>query len=137
MHVDSGGGGGQPSADYTAIGENMAMFAAMAADGGIEVNETGGEALLTAIRNLKDWADRQQRRLVVLGQELPLGSSHAAMVMKPYVQQVAIDGQGFLTQLGEFIKSLENAEQGIQTAMANYRATEEANQAALRKTGPE
>jgi Pyruvate/2-oxoacid:ferredoxin oxidoreductase gamma subunit len=105
----------------------------MAADGGFEVNQAGGEALLGAIRHMKDWLNSQENKLFALRQELPLGSSHAAQVMKPYVQNVAVDEQGFLTQLAKFRESLSQAEQGIQTAMANYHATEEANRQALRK----
>jgi hypothetical protein len=57
--------------------------------------------------------------------------------MKPYIQQVANDNQGFLTVLRQFRESLTKAEQGIRTAMANYQATEEANKSTLRKGGPQ
>jgi hypothetical protein len=137
MYVDdSGGGSSQPPPGWGSIGDSMARFASMAADGGIEVNDTGGQALLNAIHKMQDWVSSQETKLYQLAQEMPLGSSHAAQVMKPYVQQVATDGQGFLTTLNQFRESLKNAEQGIKTAMANYRATEEANQAAIHKAGP-
>jgi hypothetical protein len=37
-----------------AIGASMSAFVASAASGGFAVNETGGQAILTAIRNMKD-----------------------------------------------------------------------------------
>ncbi|MCE7001330.1 hypothetical protein LWC34_00515 [Kibdelosporangium philippinense] len=109
----------------------MASFANLAASGGFEVNEAGGEALIKAIQRMRDWANGQVLDLRQLAQQMPLGTSHAAKVMKPYVQQVAIDDQGFLTQLAKFVESLDKAEQGIRTAMANYKATEEANRTSL------
>ncbi|MCE7009735.1 hypothetical protein LWC34_44040 [Kibdelosporangium philippinense] len=143
MYVDEGGGGGQRSVDWGdigkgigSIGASMDAFAGAAASGGFEVNETGGQALLNAIRGMKRWVDRQQMGLLDIAQRLPLGGSHAAQVISPYVQQVAIDDQGFLTQLAQFSESLEKAEKGIETAMANYRATEEAKRSAFRGIEP-
>lgn len=129
---------GGTSDDFTwaTIGDSMAQFANMAIDGGFEVNETGGEALLTAIRTMKDWANTEALNLRDLAQEMPLGTSNAAKVMKPYIQQVATDEQGFLTQLALFQQSLANAERGIRTAMANYQATEGAKAAELNRMQP-
>jgi hypothetical protein len=133
------GGSSSDSGEVTwaSIGDSMAQFASMAVDGGFEVNQSGGDALLDAIRRMRDWTDGQELRLWRLAQPMPLGTSHAAQVMKPYMQQVATDEQGFLSRLREFRESLDNAERGIQTAMANYLATEETNRASLRKTEPE
>nr|WP_042180843.1 hypothetical protein [Kibdelosporangium sp. MJ126-NF4] len=131
MYEDVGG-----SAGWDSIGSSMDAFAGAAASGGFEVNETGGEALLTAIRSMRQWALRQQSGLQDIAQKLPLGGSDTAKVIAPYAQQVAVDGQGFLTQLTQFVESLDKAEKGIQAAMANYKATEEANRASLGGINP-
>ncbi|MBP2330837.1 hypothetical protein JOF56_011222 [Kibdelosporangium banguiense] len=135
MYIDNDGDSGEIT--WASIGESMANFASMAADGSFEVNAVGGKALLGAIGRMQDWVDGQSGDLRYLEQELPLGTSHAAQIMKPYVQQVATDKQGFLTVLRQFRESLTKAEQGIRTAMANYQATEEANESTLCKGGPQ
>ncbi|WP_026421582.1 hypothetical protein [Actinokineospora inagensis] len=107
------------------IGGAMGEFAALAASGGFEVNEHGGQALLTAIHNMIEWLDSQRSELVNLRERAKLGSSTNAEVMKPFMQQVASDGQGFLTQLAQLRDSLGTAEKAITQAMANYRATDD------------
>ena len=52
-------------------------------------------------------------------------------LMKPYLQQVATDHAGFLTQLGVFAQSLTAAEAAIETAMVNYRSVDDAVAGAL------
>ena len=136
MYIDDSGGGGDTGQAVGSIAEGMAKFASMAASGSFEVNDTGGQALLKTIHKMQDWLNSQLVDLYRLTQEMPLGSSHAAEVMKPYLRNVATDAQGFLTQLQQFRESLAKADQGIRTAMANYRATEETNKTALRKAGP-
>lgn len=130
------GGGIQSGVGWDSIGKSMDNFANMASGGGFEVNETGGEALLAAIRTMREWVNNQQGELQFLAQQMPLGGTNAAKVIAPYVQQVAVDGQGFLTQLAQFNESLTKAEEGINRAMANYRATEQANRAALGSIEP-
>ena len=124
MYIDEGA-----SAPLDAIGKAMGDFAGSAAAGQFAVNQSGGDALLAAIKKMSDWVRTEQARLNVLAQEPQLGSSNSAQVMKPYVQQVASDGQGFLTQLTAFSDSLVKAEEGIRQAMANYQDTDELNQA--------
>jgi hypothetical protein len=115
--LDAGGGGG-------AMASSMISFKQAAADGSFSVNETGGKALLTAIREMAKWVDDNIMHLGTLGRELPLGSSKGADLMKPYVQQVATDDQGFIPQLKEFRKSLADAEEGVLAAMKNYKNTD-------------
>ncbi|HEV2782442.1 MAG TPA: hypothetical protein VGX25_23870 [Actinophytocola sp.] len=131
MYIDSGGGG---SAGFGAIGESMKAFAGAAAAGAFAINESGGQALLNAIRDMKDWVDERQQDLQVLTYEPPLGSSHGANTMKSFVPQVATDGQGFITMLMKFRESLTDAEQGINDAMRNYRALDERGSTKLRST---
>ncbi|GAA3021435.1 hypothetical protein [Actinokineospora globicatena] len=122
MYIDEG-----PGAPLSAIGRAMNDFAGNAASGRFAVNERGGEALLAAIRNMAAWVDSQSNRLRALAQTPQLGTSNNAQVMKPYMQQVAVDDQGFLTQLTSFRESLVKAEEGIKQAMANYRQTDDEN----------
>ena len=109
------------SAAVAGIAQGAASFAKAAADGSFAVSETGGRALLEAIREMRDWIDSQGNRLYLLQQQPQLGSSYGAETMKPYVQQVASDQQGFVTMLKAFRNSLDEAEQGINDAMGNYR----------------
>ncbi|SMD23789.1 hypothetical protein [Kibdelosporangium aridum] len=134
------GGSAQPEIGWADIGKNigsigasMGAFASAAAAGGFEVNETGGKALLKAIEKMQDWVNGQVLDLRQLAQQLPLGQSNGAKVMKPYLQQVASDSQGFLTQLTQFNDSLAKAAEGINTAMAKYKETEAAKSAAFRQ----
>lgn len=123
MFIDEGGGGG--SVDFGSIGASMAAFKGAAASGSFAVNDTGGKALLTAIRSMRDWIDEGQFDLQSLAQTPPLGGSHGAQTMKTFVPQVATDGQGFLTMLMKFRDSLADAEQGINDAMRNYKAMDQ------------
>jgi hypothetical protein len=118
MLVPGGGGGAAP--DFNVIGQSMADFAAGAAAGAFAVNESGGDALLAAIRGMAAWVDNNIRKLRSLAQEPGLGTSHGAETMKPFVAQVATDDRGFLPMLEKFRQSLQSAEQGIIDAMGNY-----------------
>lgn len=120
MLVADGGGG----SFFDSIGKSMDMFAGGAASGQFAVNETGGKALLQAIRNMKDWVDENQADLQRLSVQPKLGGSNGASAMKPYMANVASDNQGFLTMLLKFRESLDKAEQGINDAMKNYQATD-------------
>ncbi|GLW92396.1 hypothetical protein [Actinokineospora globicatena] len=122
MYIDEG-----PGAPLSAIGRAMNDFAGNAASGRFAVNERGGEALLAAIRNMAAWVDSEGFGHDILLRQAKLGSSNNAEVMKPFLQQVAGDEQGFVTQLRHFRESLVKAEEGIKQAMANYRATDDNN----------
>ena len=126
MLIADGGGGGSP---FDAIGKSMDMFAGAAASGGFAVNETGGKALLQAIQNMKDWVDENRMEVARLGFRIPLGSTTVAEALKPYMNDVVHDGQGFVTMLMKFRESLDKAEQGIKDAMKNYQATDQGGQA--------
>jgi hypothetical protein len=110
---------------FSAIGESMRAFASSAASGTFGISETGGQALLTAIRNMKDWVDQNRSELWRWGEEPPLGTSHGADTMKPFVVQVATDEQGFVPMLMKFRESLTDAEQGITDAIRNYHAMDQ------------
>lgn len=103
----------------------FAEFAHGAAQGSFAVNETGGKALLQAIREMKDWVDENRADLAALADQPKLGGSHGAVVMSQVVPQVATDGQGFLTMLMKFRESLDEAEQGINSAMQNYQSMDQ------------
>ncbi len=113
--LDAGGGGGVPS---------MTDLKEAAASGSFAVNEEGGQKLLTAIRDMAAWVDENLADLGTTNQ-LPLGTSEGANLMKPYMQQVFTDDQGFFTRLREFRNSLVDAEAAILEAMKNYKNTED------------
>ncbi|MBM7773387.1 ribosomal 50S subunit-associated protein YjgA (DUF615 family) [Actinokineospora baliensis] len=118
MHDNEGGVAG-------AIGAQMGEFASAAARGGFAVNEHGGTALLKAIANLIEWIDEQQVELRLLTRVAQLGSSNNAEIMKPYLQQVATDDRGFITQLLQLRASLTQGEEAIRQAMANYQQVDQ------------
>jgi hypothetical protein len=119
--LDAGGGGAPPGATVAGIAPGAASFAKAAADGSFAVSETGGQALLQAIREMRDWINGQDVKLTQLSQTPPLGGSHGAEALKPYVRDVAADHQGFIVMLKAFGDSLAEAEKGIKAAMGNYR----------------
>lgn len=103
------------------IKDSMNQFAQSAASGGFTVNETGGQALVTAIDNLLDWIDSSGGHLYTLRQNPKLGGSSGGKMVSPFAQKVATDQEGFLTVLQQLQESLTTAKQGINTAMNNYR----------------
>jgi hypothetical protein len=107
-----------------AMAASMQGLKAAAADGSFAVNETGGKALLVAIREMARWVDDNLADLGTLAQQPALGSSHGAEAMKPFVTEVATDQEGFLTMLQQFRASLVDAEAGVVGAMNNYRHIE-------------
>jgi hypothetical protein len=102
--------------------ENMKNFKESAASGHFAVSEAGGAGLLRVIRLLRDWLSGADQGAI--DQRPALGGSYGARAMAPFVQRVASDEQGFLTQLTRLQDVLANAEAGVQQAMANYRLNE-------------
>lgn len=103
--------------------ENMKNFKQSAASGHFAVSESGGQGLLSALRALLDYvvaaeACRQ------LDQQPQLGGSYGARAMAPFVQRIASDQQGFLTQMARLRDVLADAEDGVRQAMANYQQNE-------------
>jgi hypothetical protein len=86
------------------------------------VSDQGGTVLLQVIRVLRDYLANADHGS--LDQRPALGGSHGARAMSPFVQQVACDQQGFLPQLMRLQTVLDDAEHGVQQAMANYRHNE-------------
>ena len=104
--------------------ENMKNFKESAASGQFAVSESGGQSLLRVIRTMQDWLASHDTATL---QEKPmLGGSYGARAMAPFLQEVASDQQGFLTQLTRLRDVLTDAEAGVRQAMANYRQTEHA-----------
>jgi hypothetical protein len=103
----------------------MAVLREAATSGSFAVNETGGQALLTAIRDLAKVVDDNLADFRTVSRTLPLGSSNGANLMKPYMADVQSDDQGFFTRLKEFRDSLVDAEAAVQAAMKNYGHMEE------------
>ncbi|TCO65282.1 hypothetical protein [Actinocrispum wychmicini] len=134
MLIADGGGGEAPQAIPQTIFDSMNNFAKAAADGGFEVSAEGGDALIKAIERFQTWANGQSRYLFRLTQEPKLGTSNGAKVIAPFAVEVATDAQGFMTQLQALTQSLDKAKEGIEKAMANYRATDEASAAKANRT---
>ncbi|GAA2984210.1 hypothetical protein [Actinokineospora diospyrosa] len=111
----------------TAAGISAAVgqFAALAASGSFAVNDHGGQALLKAVREMLTWIDGERRNFERLLQIPKLGSSNNAEVMKPFMQKVAGDESGFITQVLLLGDSLAAAEQAIVQAMASYQKADE------------
>jgi hypothetical protein len=130
--LDPVGGVGAGFAAGAAIGASMSAFAASAASGGFAVNETGGQALLGAIQNMKNSIMEMQMQLQVANVQPPLGGSHGASTMASVDLAVASDGQGFMPMLLKFVESLDAAEQGINDAMRNYQAMDDGGAGRMR-----
>ncbi|CAM3445699.1 hypothetical protein KIPE111705_09065 [Kibdelosporangium persicum] len=111
--------------------ENMKNFKASATSGQFTVSPAAGEDLLRVIRMLREWLTGGNQR--TLDQKPMLGGSYGARAMAPFVQQVASDQQGFLTQLTRLSDVLSDAESGVRQAMANYRQNEHAVAGTFRK----
>lgn len=110
----------------------MAGFVAAAKSGAFAVSESGGQALISAIRDLAEVVDKNIANMSTNRRKLPLGESNGAKVMKPYMENVLVDDQGFVTRLKEFRDSLVDAEEAINAAMANYKSTDAAAQGNFR-----
>jgi hypothetical protein len=121
--LDAGGGGGMPS---------MIGFKQAATSGSFAVNESGGKALLQAIKDMATWVNGSMADLSSLSRQQPLGSSNGAELMKPYLQNVASDDQGFITQLQQFKATLADFEAGVIAAMANYDSSDGASEGSFR-----
>ena len=114
---------------------SMAGFANAASSGAFAVSPTGGQALINTIEAFQKWAASQRRQLDFISQEPMLGGSTGAAVMKPFSQQVATDGEGFVTQFQALLQSLDEAKQAIRKAMENYRDADEAGGATVHNAG--
>jgi len=113
--LDDGGGGGGA----------FDQFANLAQSGGFAISASGGEALLQAIRALRDWIDEQGFTATQLTVQPKLGTSNGAEIMKPYMVSVATDEEGFIPVLAKLSDSLLKAEDAIGAAMSNYGAADE------------
>src|SRR3954464_10202146 len=102
--------------------ENMKNFKESAAAGHFSVSASGGDGLLQLLRTISDFVSSVDHGS--LDQQPALGTSYGARVMAPFVQLVATDQRGFLTQLLRLRDVLADAEAGVHQAMANYRQNE-------------
>nr|WP_018687218.1 hypothetical protein [Actinokineospora enzanensis] len=116
----------------TAMNNSLTGFLNAANTGEFAVNETGGQALISAMRNMRDWIDQNQYQFAQLKREPQLGSTNNANVLKPFMVAVATDDQGFVTQIMKLRESLVHAEEAIKAAMANYQDTDAQVAATLR-----
>lgn len=117
--LDAGGGA------ISGIAAGMGTIKKAGADGSFAISADGGQALIDAFNEMTDWVNDNLGKLRNLAQEPPLGSSNGANTVKPYVQNVASDQQGFLTMLLQFKDALADGKQGVQAAMDNYQTIDQ------------
>jgi hypothetical protein len=126
MLVDPGGGGA--GAAFAGIGTAIDAIARAANSGGFGISHDGGKALLNAIDELHTAVTSALRKSIELGHQLPLGTTPAANVYKPFLATVASDPvQGALPAFKKLQTDLINAHAAIQKAMQNFQETEQAN----------
>lgn len=109
------------------VGGMMDPIKQAGASGAFAINETGGKALLEAFKEMTTWVDDNLATMNTLAKQPQLGDTHAAEAMKPYVQEVATDQQGFITMLQQFRLALADAEQGVIDAMSHYKTMDDGN----------
>lgn len=137
MRIDDAGSVEPTGSLGSSLWDGMAGFANAAASGQVEINEQGGAALLAVLGRFKQEMREQDQNLNIIAIPPPLGRLKAGEVMSPFMVQVATDENGFATRLRELSDSLTKAEEGIKQAMANFKATDEANQASMNKLSGE
>lgn len=126
LAADGGGAAAQVSmgAGMASLGQQMASFRDAAAAGQFSVNDAGGKALLGAIDEMQRWLQTKRRYLDQLSQNGQYGSTHAAKVVEPYMNDVATDDGGLVLMLRKFESVLGDATKAINKAMVNYQQTD-------------
>jgi hypothetical protein len=108
-------------------------IAKAASSGGFGISANGGNALLTAIDDLKHAVESALRDSAMLAQQPALGTTPAANVYKPFLATVASDPvQGAIPALKKLQTDLTSAHAAIKKAMDNFHATEQQNAETLR-----
>jgi hypothetical protein len=123
---------GQPR---TGVWDSMLDLFNSATQGGFAVSPTGGQVLLAAIADLnKEMDNAQMRELRFISERPRLGQLEGAKAIAPVMVDVATDTSGFVTRFRELWDNLSKAEEAIDQAIANYRATELENKKLLDQT---
>ncbi|WP_196777808.1 hypothetical protein [Lentzea aerocolonigenes] len=101
---------------------------------GWAVDEDRGQTLLKAANDLYDRLDGHLQRADFLTQELPLGTTPAAQVYKPYLATIATDPhQGLIVALKELQRKTADIRTSIEKSMAAYDAAEQNSRQGINK----
>lgn len=125
-----GGGGQAVTIGAAAIGSPIGAMAgwmgAAAASGNLRIEPEAGAAMKRALHNLQMDLDRFGREGDLLAQELPLGSSVQAELLKPWQTTVA-EGppQAYLSRVREFKDQLDKLVESIDVAVRKFQENED------------
>lgn len=118
------------------FGDALDSLKAVGAQGGWAINESGGQALISAATDLYDELGEILVDAGNLALELPLGTTPAAQIYKPFLATVASDPhQGAITALTKLREEALEFKGEIEKAMAAYEATDERSQQGIKKAG--
>ncbi|GLY52614.1 hypothetical protein [Lentzea sp. NBRC 102530] len=107
------------------------------AGGGWAINDSGGDALINAANELYDALSDLAFQADQLTEELPLGTTPAAQVYKPFIATVASDPvQGATTVLKKLQQEALEFRNEVQKAMDAYEATDRGSALDLKQAGP-
>ncbi|HUQ58416.1 hypothetical protein [Lentzea sp.] len=123
-------------ADPTPFSSALDDLKASGAGVGWAINDSGGQALINAAKDLYDELGEILSQADQLTEELPLGVTPAAQVYKPFIATVASDpAQGAITVLKKLRKEALEFQSEVEKAMAAYESTDMDNQQAVRLAG--
>jgi len=140
MYVDKSTGRPRPWNDHAldSVGKalhKMQGLTQAAAAGGFAVNDSGGAAMLAAVRDLRAELDGQLAALATLRQSPRLGTTPGALVAGEHVRRSATGDPRSLDAVIEQVgTALDEFESALRKAMANYRETDSGNRAVLHGT---
>lgn len=118
------------------FGDALDSLKAVGAQGGWAINESGGQALISAAQDLYDELGEILASSRDLGQELPLGTTPAAQVYKPFMATVATDpSQGAFAVLTKLREEALEFKGEVEKAMAAYESADEAGQQGIDRAG--
>ena len=120
------------------FGDALNSLKAVGASGGWAINESGGRALISAAQELYEELGAILAQTDQLSEELPLGTTPAAQVYKPFMATVASDpAQGAVTVLTKLREEALEFKGEVEKAMAAYESADEAGQQGIDKAaGP-
>lgn len=136
-HASTGQPLGGPVGDHT---ENSFMRAAegiagAVAEGKLAITKEGGEALIQALDEYQQWYTSRANILQIAAQAPKLGSSNAAKVVSPYMEQVGTDAHGYVTQMTKLAQAVDKFKESIHQAMAAYGKTDQEAAHQVTKSG--
>ncbi|PWK80652.1 hypothetical protein C8D88_12316 [Lentzea atacamensis] len=118
------------------FGDALNSLKAVGAAGGWAINDSGGQALISAAQDLHDELTELLHQTDQLAEELPLGTTPAAQVYKPYQATIASDPhQGLIIVLRKLQEQALEFKTEVEKAMAAYQSADEGSQHGIKKAG--